>query len=128
VDFNEILRPKEPAEKETIISVTATTQLLLQVNCDAYEAREQGVECGLIQEGMNNDEAIACPLAYYIFSGYEEKYSPYLVSTFLLTYCRIKILSEFIHFYTQFAKIEKEYFLENLTCLAKISVACGRAE
>ena len=115
INFNEILRPKTPLSKQIINPpVTVTTQLLLQANNDAYEARELGIKSGLIQEGMRDSEAIACPLAYYVFSGFEEKVTPYWVGTFLLTYCKIEIIDEFIHFYSQFAKIEKEKFTENL--------------
>ncbi|WP_265658549.1 hypothetical protein [Francisella philomiragia] len=114
IDFGEILRPKTKDEKKQILNVTAMSQLLLQSNLDAYESRDLGIQSGLIQEGMTDFEAIACPLAYYIFSGYEEKYSPFLATKFLLNYCKEEILIEFVHFYTQFAKLDPEKFIQGM--------------
>lgn len=101
-DFREIFRPKKQSEKPCI-TVTTITALVLQATADSYDARDQGIKAGLIMPEMNDMEAIACPLAFYVFQGFEERFSPKLTLSFLDNYCLEEIQQYFMLYYIKIA-------------------------
>lgn len=101
-DYEEILRPKQQSEKPCI-TVTTITQLVMQSTVDAYDSRNEGIKVGLITPEMNDMEAIAAPLSFYVFSGFEENFSPKLTLSFLDNYCLDEIKERFIFHYMKFA-------------------------
>ena len=101
-DFKEILRPKKQSEKPFIIPSTIVF-LLLQATVDIYDARDEWVKTGLIIPEMSDMEAIALQLALYVFSGFEEKYSPKFTLSFLDNYCIDTIKENFMFYYIAYA-------------------------
>ena len=101
-DFKEILRPKKQSEKPFITPSTIVF-LLLQATVDTYGARDEWVKTGLITPEMGDMEAIALQLALYVFSGFEEKFSPKLTLSFLDNYCIDAIKESFMFYYIAYA-------------------------
>lgn len=87
-----------------IITVSAAFQLLIQAAADGIDEREQGEKAGIIQGWMNQDEGIAIILALLVRNGYESHFSPQLMTSLLMNYCRDDLADAFVEFFCQLSE------------------------
>lgn len=86
--------------KETLTASSAF-HLLIQAAADGIDSREEGEKAGIIQEWMNEDEGIAIILALLVINGYESRFSPKIMTSLLLNYCRDDLTNAFVEFTCQ---------------------------
>lgn len=89
--------------KETLTASSAF-QLLIQASADAIDTRKQGEDAGIIQPWMNQDEGIAIVLALMVRNGYEPQFSPQLMTSLLMNYCRDDVADAFVEFFCQLSE------------------------
>lgn len=86
------------------LTATAAFQLLIQASADAIDAREQGEEAGIIQSWMSRDEGIAIMLALMVKNNYEPQFSPQIMTSLLINYCRDGLADAFVEFFCQLSE------------------------
>lgn len=89
--------------KQTLTASSAF-QLLIQAAADGIDKREQGEKTGIIQGWMNQDEGIAIILALLLRNGYEPEFSPQLMTSLLMNYCRDDLTDAFVDFFCQLSE------------------------
>jgi hypothetical protein len=94
---------KRTGSKIPSLSATQAFFTLIQATADAIDARSGGEAVGIIQKWMNEDEAIAMVLAYYVWTGFDDCNAAN-VGAMLTVYCRAEIVTSFYEFYPQLAK------------------------
>lgn len=83
------------------LTATLALQILLQSTADVVDCRSDGEQCGIIQNWMSRDEAIAVVLVWRVTSEYEQKLSPKVMMSFLINYCRDDIANAYADFMCQ---------------------------
>lgn len=86
------------------LTASSAFQLLIQAAADATDSRKQGEDAGIIQSWMNHDECIAIALAMLVRNGYEECFSPQLMTSMLMNYCRAGLAEAFVEFFCQLSQ------------------------
>lgn len=86
--------------KDTL-TATSAIQLFIQASADATDSRQRAEEKGVIQSWMTNDEGVAIVLALMVRNRYESYFSPRLMTSFLVNYCRGDISEAFVDFFCQ---------------------------
>lgn len=86
------------------LTATSAFQLLIQASADATDLRKQYEDSGFIQSWMSHDEGIAIILAILIKNGYEERFSPKIMTSLLMNYCRDDLVNAFIDFFCQLSE------------------------
>lgn len=107
IDSNlESIFSKKNEDQKGAITTAVAMQFLLQATADAEDARQSGIKSGLIAEWMTKEQSLAYLYAQYVFLGYEKKYSPALVGSFIKKYCTDSLFLDFSFYYIQIANAQ----------------------
>jgi len=93
-------------KEKSIITATQSFQSLMQATADALDAREEGIQAGIIISSMPTEEVIPYLYSLYVFIGYERKHSPITACNLLKIYCPEDFSITFEFYYRELAKLE----------------------
>ncbi len=114
LDFTEILRSKKQSEKPCI-TVTTISGLVFNATVCIHDNRIEWNNTGITNEKMSDSEAIGAYIAFFLFNGFEEIFSPKLTLNYLNRYCHEEIERNFVDYYIHIANYNDiKYSLENL--------------
>ncbi|WP_075323728.1 hypothetical protein [Acidithiobacillus albertensis] len=86
---------------DSCLTATEAFQILIQSTADATDRRVDGEKIGIVKQWMNYDEAIAIVLALRVTTEYELHFSPKLMMSLLMNFCRDSLADAYADFACQ---------------------------
>jgi hypothetical protein len=91
---------------DSCLTATEAFQILIQSTADVTDRRVDGEKIGIVKQWMNCDEAIAIVLALLVTTEYELNFSPKLMMSLLMNYCRYSLADAYADFSCQLLRRE----------------------